>query len=389
MSVWDDIVGQEKAVATLQEAARAARHIVEGNSDRSTHSMTHAWLVTGPPGSGRSNAALAFAACLQCTGSEIGCGTCPGCVTTVARTNADVLSVATETSIITAEQVRDIIMRAQVAPSQGRWRVIVIEDADRIQELSLNILLKAIEEPPERTVWVLCAPSPEDMITTVRSRCRQLSLRIPSVDAVAGLLVRQLGVDMNVAREAARAAQCHIGRAKALARDPEERDKRRQRIRAAIHVASVGEAAVAAHDLVEMAKSDTETVAEQRNTEEEAKLRYQLGMVEGDKMTPHVRSQLRQLRENQTRRMKRSLTDMLDRILLDVMSVYRDVLMLQLGANQDLMNDDVAEVIERIARTSSPEQTLARIDLIDQARTRLTNGANPLLAMEAMVVALR
>ena len=135
----------------------------------------------------------------------------------MARTNADVLSVATETSIITAEQVRDIIMRAQVAPSQGRWRVIVIEDADRIQELSLNILLKAIEEPPERTVWVLCAPSPEDMITTVRSRCRQLSLRIPSVDAVAGLLVRQLGVDMNVAREAARAAQCHIGRAKALA----------------------------------------------------------------------------------------------------------------------------------------------------------------------------
>ena len=138
-----------------------------------------------------------------------------------------------------------------------------------------------------------------------------------------------------------------------------------------------------------MAKSDTQTVAEQRNTEEEAKLRYQLGMVEGDKMTPHVRSQLRQLRENQTRRMKRSLTDMLDRILLDVMSVYRDVLMLQLGANQDLMNDDVAEVIEHIARTSSPEQTLARIDVIDQARTRLTNGANPLLAMEAMVVALR
>ena len=160
MSVWDEVVGQEHALAVLRQAADAARAIVGRASqgiavDDAARSMTHAWLITGPPGSGRSVAAMAFAASLQCTGDVPGCGHCSGCVTTLARTNGDVTILSTESTQIRIDEVRQIVVRAQTAPSQGRWRVIVIEDADRMMERTANVLLKAVEEPPERTVWLL------------------------------------------------------------------------------------------------------------------------------------------------------------------------------------------------------------------------------------------
>ena len=220
MSVWSSLVGQEAAVAKLSEAAASARAIVASrggaHASDDARSMSHAWLITGPPGSGRSVAARAFAAALQCTGETVGCGQCAGCRTTMGRTNADVVFAATETSIINVETARSLVLQAQSSPSQGLWRVIVVEDADRLGESGANALLKAIEEPPEHTVWLLCAPSPEDMIATIRSRCRHLGLRIPTAAAVADLLVREGVATPEVALEAARAAQSHIGLARAL-----------------------------------------------------------------------------------------------------------------------------------------------------------------------------
>ena len=249
MSVWSSLVGQEAAVAKLSEAAASARAIVasRGGSRASddARSMSHAWLITGPPGSGRSVAARAFAAALQCTGETVGCGQCAGCRTTMGRTNADVVFAATETSIINVETARSLVLQAQSSPSQGLWRVIVVEDADRLGESGANALLKAIEEPPEHTVWLLCAPSPEDMIATIRSRCRHLGLRIPTASAVADLLVREGIATPEVALEAARAAQSHIGLARALARDPQMRERRRAIITAPASVRSVGEAVMA------------------------------------------------------------------------------------------------------------------------------------------------
>ncbi|WP_188037789.1 DNA polymerase III subunit delta', partial [Actinotalea sp. JY-7885] len=204
MSVWTELVGQRHAVEVLREAAT------------DPGAMTHAWLLTGPPGSGRSNAARAFAAALQCT--EGGCGRCQACTTTLAGTHADVMVVATEKVTISIDEVRELIGVAQRAPSQGRWRVIVLEDADRMVERTSNVLLKAIEEPPPRTVWLLCAPSPQDVVVTIRSRCRGVALRVPPVDDVAALLVERDGADREVARMAARAAQSHIGLARRLAR---------------------------------------------------------------------------------------------------------------------------------------------------------------------------
>lgn len=409
MSVWDELVGQDAAVRVLREAAAAARRIVDGpgasgmglGSPESSGSlrgagaagparaMTHAWLITGPPGSGRSVAALAFAAALQCTGEAPGCGRCPGCRTTMARTNADVLVVSTEATTIRIDEARAFVQRAQVAPSAGRWRVMIVEDADRMLERTSNVLLKAIEEPPERTVWLLCAPSPEDMITTIRSRCRHLGLRIPSARAVADLLVRRDGVEPQVALESARAAQSHIGLARALARDPELREQRRRIVRAPAEVRSVGEAALAAQDLVDMAKAQAEARTTERNARERTALLRQLGMTDGDRPTPQSRGAVHQLEEDQKRRSKRAMVDALDRALLDLLALYRDVLLVQLGTGQALVNEDLSDLVGDIAADSTPGQTMERVEAIEEARHRLVANVQPLLAMEAMTIALR
>ncbi|MDD7553241.1 DNA polymerase III subunit delta' [Schaalia hyovaginalis] len=392
--VWGRLVGQDSAVETLKEAARAARAIVdagleEGAREDQSRAMSHAWLMTGPPGSGRSNAAKAFAAALQCTGDEPGCGVCPGCRTTMSDSNADVRLVVTESSVINTETARGLVLDAQVAPSQGRWRVIIVEDADRLHERAANALLKAIEEPPERTVWLLCAPSVEDMLTTIRSRCRHLGLRIPSVRAVADLLVGEGVADEETAMEAARAAQSHIGLARALAADPELRRKRRATLTAPVRVRSVGDAVIAAADLHDIAKKRSEERVSARDAAERAALLRQLG-IEDKKAPPRqYATMIRQLEEQQKKRAKRALTDELDRALLDLMSIYRDVLMLQLGTGQELINTDLEDLSAEIAQESTPQQTMTRIEAIETARHRLVMNGQPLLVLEAMAVSLR
>ena len=393
MSVWSSLVGQDAAVAKLSEAAASARAIVasRGGSRASddARSMSHAWLITGPPGSGRSVAARAFAAALQCTGETVGCGQCAGCRTTMGRTNADVVFAATETSIINVETARSLVLQAQSSPSQGLWRVIVVEDADRLGESGANALLKAIEEPPEHTVWLQCAPSPEDMIATIRSRCRHLGLRIPTASAVADLLVREGVATPEVALEAARAAQSHIGLARALARDPQMRERRRAIITAPASVRSVGEAVMAADRLLETAKAQADAQVSERNAREKAELMRQLGMEEGESATKASRTMLRQLEEDQKRRSKRALTDAIDRALIDLLAIYRDVLMVQVGGDGELINTDLSDLVHEIAQDSTPRQTLARVDHIETARKRLVSNGNPLLVLEDMAISLR
>ena len=387
--VFSGLIGQEAAVAVLREAAESARAITAAGDGGGDRAMSHAWLITGPPGSGRSVAATAFAAALQCTGEPVGCGQCPGCRTTLAKTNADVVFVATETSIITVDTARSLVQQAQSSPSQGKWRVLVVEDADRLGESGANALLKAIEEPPGHTVWLLCAPSPEDMIATIRSRCRHLGLRIPRAGAVADLLVDEGVADPETALEAARAAQSHIGLARALARDPQMRQRRREIVTAPARVRSVGEAVIAAGRLLETARAQADAQVGERNAREKSELLRQLGMDEGERATKQSRALLRQLEEDQKRRAKRALTDALDRALVDLLAIYRDVLMVQLDSGQELINTDLSDLVHGIAADSSPAQTMARIDHIEQARRRLIANGNVLLVLEAMVVSLR
>ncbi|MDO5035178.1 MAG: DNA polymerase III subunit delta' [Actinomycetaceae bacterium] len=387
MSVWDDLVGQARAVEELQAAAQQAREIVE-NTGAKSRAMTHSWLITGPPGSGRSTVARAFAAALQCTGEEVGCGECPGCTSTLARSNGDVIDVETSSVIIPIEQIRDLVYQSQSAPSRGRWRVILIEDADRMMERGANALLKAIEEPPERTVWLLCAPSPEDMITTIRSRCRQVSLRIPPAGEVAQLLERKYGVTPEKAAAAARLAQSHIGRAKGLIADDSKIREYQELMEMALSATSTGEAVLNAQKLIDRA-TDIEKARQEIEFEEaEASLRRALGVGEDETIPAHVRYHFKNLKEDQKRQATRMQRDALDRVLLDLLAFYRDILTRQLGAEVGQISVGLDDLMRDRGRALSVGGTLESIAQIERARELLQTNTKPLLIFEAMLAAL-
>jgi DNA polymerase-3 subunit delta' len=304
-------------------------------------------------------------------------------------THPDVKRVATEKVTISIEEVRGLIGTAQQAPSQGRWRVIMVEDADRMTERTSNVLLKSIEEPPPRTVWLLCAPSSQDVSVTIRSRCRIVSLVTPTADAVAALLVERDGVSEDLALEAARAAQSHIGVARRLARDSDARARRNQVLALATEIRGVGDAVLAAADLVAVADDDAKASAEERDGAERAELMVTLGVDDSGRLPPALRAQVRQLEDDQKRRATRMKRDVLDRAILDLMSLYRDVAAVQVGARVHLVNESHRGHIEQLAARTTLADTVRCLDALGTARTRLAGNVAPLLAMEAMTLALR
>jgi DNA polymerase-3 subunit delta' len=376
VSVWEEVIGQETAVATLSRA------VTEPGA------MTHAWLLTGPPGSGRSVAAKAFAAALQCP--DGGCGTCRECRTALEGTHADVDVIATEGLTLTVALARDLVQLAARRPSVGRWRVIVIEDADRLHERAADALLKALEEPVDRTVWILCAPSLEDVIITIRSRSRHVRLRTPPVEAVAALLVRRDGIDPSMATFAARAAQCHVGLARRLAQNEGARIRRHDVIALAGKIRSVGDAVGAAADLDSIAKEEAVAASTERDATERARLMETLGADPAARLQPpHVRAQVSALEREQKTRATRFTRDVIDRSLMDLLSIYRDALVLHTGASIGLVNQDMTEQVRQLARVLSPEQLLGCMDAIGTARERIDANVHTLLALEAMAISLQ
>ncbi|MEU7647586.1 DNA polymerase III subunit delta' [Streptomyces huasconensis] len=399
MSVWDDLVGQERVSEQLSAAARDADALVTAVAADTpvpeSSKMTHAWLFTGPPGSGRSTAARAFAAALQCSspdralGGAPGCGFCDGCHTSLIGTHADVEVVRTDLLSIGVKETRDLVRRAQLSPAVGRWQVIVLEDADRLTEGAGNVLLKAVEEPAPRTVWLLCAPSLEDVLPTIRSRCRHLTLRTPPVDAVADVLVRRDGIEPDVAAAVARATQGHIGRARRLATDPRARERRAAVLKLPLRVQEIGGCLKAAQELIDTASDDAKQVAEDVDTKETEDLKAALGAAQGGRMPRGTAGAMKELEDRQKRRRTRTQRDSLDLALIDLTGVYRDVLALQLGSRVAIANTEVQDMLERMALGTSPESTLRRIEAIGACRTALDRNVAPLLAVEAMTVALR
>ncbi len=376
MSVWDDIVDQPGAVSTLDRAVREPA------------TMTHAWLLTGPPGSGRSTAARAFAAALQCP--QHGCGQCHECQTALAGNHADVEIVSTSGLSIQVRQARELAVLAQSRPSVGTWRVIVVEDVDRLTERAADALLKALEEPVSRTVWVLCAPSLQDVIITIRSRSRHIRLRTPSPQAVAQLLTRRNGIEPGLALDSARASQSHVGLALRLARDEAARNRRRETLRFAGGIHDLGDAMTAAARLASIAGDESASASGERDAAERTRLMEQLGADPAARtQPPHVRSQVSALEKEQKMRATRFGRDVVDRALVDLLSLYRDALMALSGAPVELVNADLSEQVHEVARSHTAEQLLRAMDAIGLARTRIEAAVPPLLALEAMAISLQ
>ncbi|PZG91189.1 DNA polymerase III subunit delta' [Streptomyces sp. NTH33] len=399
MSVWDDLVGQEKVSEQLGAAARDADALVTAATADApppeASKMTHAWLFTGPPGAGTTQTARAFAAALQCVspdralGGAPGCGFCDGCHTALVGTHADVTTVAAVGTQILAEDMRDTVRKSFTSPANGRWQVILVEDAERLNEKSANAVLKAVEEPAPRTVWLLCAPSIEDVLPTIRSRCRHVNLRTPSVDAVADMLVRREGVEPDVAAAAARATQGHVDRARRLATDPAARERRAAVLKLPLRLGEIGGCLKAAQELVDAAADDAKALAEQMDVKETEELKAALGAAQGGRLPRGTAGVMKDLEDKQKRRRTRTQRDSLDLALTDLTGFYRDVLALQLGSRVAIANADVEDALERIARAGSPESTLRRIEAIAACRDALDRNVAPLLAVEAMTMSLR
>ena len=375
LGIWAELIGQAPAIATLQRA-------VAGDP----HAMSHAWLFTGPPGSGRSNAARAFAAALQCrTG---GCGKCTECRTSLSGAHPDVTLVRTEMLSIGVDEVRELVRRAVMSPTLGRWQVIVIEDADRVTERGADALLKSIEEPAARTVWILCAPTADDVVATIRSRCRLLTLQTPTISAVARLLETRDGIGSDLAAYAARVSQGHVGRARVLARDQGARNRRQEILQIPSQLHGLGACLAASAQVVEASTVEAAEATSELDARERATLEEALGFGTKGARPRQAQAAIKELEEQQRARSKRLQRDAIDRTLTELTGFYRDVLSIQTGSGAALINEDLRPQIVVLARKSTPESTLHRIDALLACRTALEGNVAPLLAVEAALIGL-
>jgi DNA polymerase-3 subunit delta' len=387
MSVYADLVGQEHVIEILQKAVLATRTEDLQPTAETNNQMTHAWVFTGPPGSGRSNAAIAFAQGLICPNNS--CGTCNECRSAANGSHPDVEIIRTEGLSIKIDEVRELLTRVAWAPSMGGWRVVVMEDADRLTESAANALLKAIEEPGNRTVWLLCAPTLHDVLPTIRSRCRHLQLVTPSNEAVARVLQTRDGISPNMADFAARVSQGHIGRARYLANNESVRNTRTTIMKLPLTLAGISSAFAAAQTLVDLATEQATQAAEIRNEKEidDLSLAYGKGAT-GRGMATGGSKAIKDLEKEQKTRQTRMIRDGLDAALLDIATFYRDVMMVQAGANDGLINKELEVEIAAMAEKTKPQNTIKKINAIMQARTNLGHNAAPLLTVEALMCTL-
>ena len=362
-SVFDDLIDQEAVIAILNDAVAASKDPINN-----TQGMTHSWLFTGPPGSGRSNAAIAFAAALLCESG--GCATCINCTSVIDGSHADIELIRTEGLSIKVDEVRELITRTSWSPSVGNYRLVVIEDADRLTESAANALLKVIEEPGARTVWLLCAPTLTDVLPTIRSRCRHLTLRTPSIKTVAKLLITRDGIDPELAEFAASAAQGHIGRARYLATNKEARENRKKILYLHSSVTDLASAFEAANTLLEMAKEEAKIESEFRNEEELAKLKESYGTT-GTRLATGGSKAVKELEKEQKSRAARSLKNFLDLALLDIQMRFIEL------------------VIENKKPETEIDRILRKVKSIEVYRQRINSNSSSQLTVEAFFLESR
>ena len=385
--MWQELIGQEFSVKALQQAALDSKAALTG---KVMPGFSQAWLLTGPPGSGRSTAARLFAATLQC--EQNGCGKCISCISVNNGTHPDVHVIAPQGLSYGIGDTKDLVREAALMPSLGQWNIIILEDADRLTTEAGNALLKAIEEPAKLTMWILCAPSSKDVLITIRSRCRIVSLRTPPADAIADLLMKRDGIDKAMAHFAAHASLGHVGRAKLLATDEQVRERRSLVLQVPFELKDLPSCFAAAQRLVDSATEDADIATDEMDEKELNNLLRAYGEgaegVTKRKVERLASSAKKELEEGQKKRYKRITRDRLDLTLQELAAFYRDVLVLQTGADLELFHTEMKGSIQRFADSSSINSTIKRLDSVESTRRMLNSEAAPLLVLESLTVQL-
>ena len=381
MSVWDSLVGQKPVIDMLSR-------IAQGDPSQ----ITQSWLICGPPGSGRSNMARAFAAALE--SPDHGMSAEPTRVTqqVLAGTHPDVTVLTTNKVTIGIDQVREIITTSEQMPATAPWRIIIIEDVDRMLERTTNVLLKEIEEPAEHCIWLLCAPSAQDVLPTIRSRTRIVNLAVPSTQAVAGFLTSTTNVEPKVAQRAARLAEGHIGIAKLYATDERVMSDRDELVVGVLNLARASDAVLLAGNLIDNAKAQAEADANRITAGQEAEFRRINGLAPSDRIPPKLRGAFNQIakKDDVKRLVTRRTRDVLDRALNSIASIYRDVAVLQNNAEDSvgLINLENRSSITELSVRLNRAGAVTRLDEVAHARKRLAGNGNPLLVFESLFCAL-
>ena len=387
-SIWDSLVGQDDIVTSLERAVVDAERRTRGEPGPA---MTHAWLFTGPPGSGRSTAAACFAAALVCP--EGGCGVCQACRTAPLGGHPDVDMVRPEGVSYVVKEARALVMTSELSPAKSFWHVMVVEDADRLTEAAVNALLKSIEEPPPHTVWILCAPSVEDVLPTIVSRARHVALRTPSARDVADLLVERYGVDRAIAAFAARASQGHIGRARALATDELARLRRQDVLRIPLQLHDIPSCFMNAANLISAATEDAKAITDPIDEFEDEQLASAYGAGGDVRIKGQLKKSMdaaaKELAKRQKTRSTRTVRDQIDRALVDLMGLYRDVLLIQVDSGVPLINEEMRPQLTQVARQGVANDTGRRLRAISYARAQVQANVTPLLAMESLMIELK
>ena len=381
MSVWDSLVGQKPVIDMLSR-------IAQGDPSQ----ITQSWLICGPPGSGRSNMARAFAAALE--SPDHGMSAEPTRVTqqVLAGTHPDVTVLTTNKVTIGIDQVREIITTSEQMPATAPWRIIIIEDVDRMLERTTNVLLKEIEEPAEHCIWLLCAPSAQDVLPTIRSRTRIVNLAVPSTQTVAGFLTSTTNVEPKIAQRAARLAEGHIGIAKLYATDERVMSDRDELVVGVLNLARASDAVLLAGNLIDNAKAQAEADANRITAGQEAEFRRINGLAPSDRIPPKLRGAFNQIakKDDVKRLVTRRTRDVLDRALNSIASIYRDVAVLQNNAEDSvgLINLENRSSITELSVRLNRAGAVTRLDEVAHARKRLAGNGNPLLVFESLFCAL-
>lgn len=361
--------------------------------------MSHSWLFTGPPGAGRSLTAQCFAAALMCTSADDngdpGCGRCESCRSILEnQKHTDLVYVDPKEQFITVGEVREIIGRAASMPSVAPWRVVIFNKADRLRNEAANALLKTVEEPPERTVIVMVAPSedPQDFSQTLRSRCRHLYIPAPSVEGVVKLLVAE-GANEHDARLAAVSTLRHVGRARHLVNEAGAQKRRAMAINLAEDIFHGSQAFQAVTALLKFIEKEENSSHDESNAKELADLERSFGVgAKGKgaaKAQRDARSALKELEDLHKKRAKRRIADGLDLALLDLAGIYRDALMVKVGADVEMTHPDFAGLASELAQKVSEDGLLVAQQAIRTCREQLPQNVTPQVAFDGMIGRLR